>query len=525
MRRLARVTRVVALVAAVLPLFAPHLAGAQSSAFVPLDDAAYGYIDALVARGRLWRLAALERPYRVGDVLRALTSDTVASSPAVRRLAAAAVAAVAKYDVSNVPGATADEDALRIAVTPYLFATEETSGIRDLMRADSTRHLRPGFGGVGIVNMGALVVAARAVEDTRLKDDPEYLGQKNRWYVGRMQDAYIDGQFRYAELFAGRLGRNWGPSQLDGLLIGHYAYSYDHLYVKLGVPALTLSGVVTRLDDAVQSGGTTSDVARRYLGAHKLATHLGRFEASISEAVVYGGVGEGLRPAYANVVTPFILSEVSDNNPGNILYGTDMSWRSSVGQFAGQFLLDDVAKNSCGLSCQKPNSYGYTLQAEGVPLWRYQRLYASYTRVANLTYRNETWYDVYTYQTVGLGRGYSDYDELRGGVDLLAPVGIPLRVYAAYRRQGEGDYREPHPTPDQYANTAQFLQGVVQRTARAAVSGTAMAGRFVQLTGDLGVNRVLDAQHIPGARTTSFVGRLQLSIDSPWRLTAALRPE
>jgi hypothetical protein len=460
----------------------------------------------------------------VGAIKRAIAADTTNASAGVRRLERRLAQALVKYDAAGAAADTArpDSDGMHIVVTPYVFATAQTSGVRDLMHADSTSHTRPGFGAIGIVQMGSLVVGTRADEDTRLKDDPQYLGQKNRWYVGRMEDAYIDGQFKYAELFAGRLGRNWGPSQLDGLLIGNYAYSYDHAYVKLGVPALNLSGMVTRLDDGFQTNGTVVDTARRYLGVHKLATQLGRFEASVSEAVVYGGVGEGFRPAYINPVTPFILSEVSDNNPGNILESVETSWRSNLGQLSGQFLLDDVSKNSCGLPCQKPNSYGYTLQAEGLPLFGDQRMYAFYTRVANLTYRNEAWYDTYTYQDVSLGRGYSDYDELRGGLDILSSFGVPLRAYVAYQRQGEGSYLLPHPTPAQYPSTAQFLQGVVQQTTRAAISGTATLCRFIQMNGDVGVNRVINSQNVVGAKVTSFVGRFQVLIESPWFLRGTL---
>jgi hypothetical protein len=105
------------------------------------------------------------------------------------------------------------------------------------------------------------------------------------------------------------------------------------------------------------------------------------------------------------------------------------------------------------------------------------------------------------------------------------PCGLPIRPYVAYQRQGEGNYLEPHPLPAQYPTTAQFLQGIVQRTTRAAISGSAMVGRFVRITGDVGVNHVLNSQHVTGATITSFVGRLQVTVDSPWRIAAALRPE
>ncbi|HEY4671124.1 MAG TPA: hypothetical protein VIG78_03570, partial [Gemmatimonadaceae bacterium] len=44
-------------------MMAPVALQAQASAYVPLDDIAYTYVDALMARGALGELAVLERPF------------------------------------------------------------------------------------------------------------------------------------------------------------------------------------------------------------------------------------------------------------------------------------------------------------------------------------------------------------------------------------------------------------------------------------------------------------------------------
>jgi len=44
-------------------LAAPSATRAQASAYVPLDDVAYTYIDALMARGLFNELSTLERPF------------------------------------------------------------------------------------------------------------------------------------------------------------------------------------------------------------------------------------------------------------------------------------------------------------------------------------------------------------------------------------------------------------------------------------------------------------------------------
>jgi len=493
-----------------------------ASAYVPLDDNAYVYANALIARGRLRALSQLERPYRVSEFKLAMARDS-GGSEAIQSLYRRLNEALVRYDVSDI---APDSAVMRFVVTPYLVATAQTSGQRELMLADSVSRLRPGFGGVGIVQFGSMVAGTRAYDDPRLKDDPEFLGQKNRRYVGRMEDAYVSAQFRYGELFLGRLGRNWGPPQLDGLLLGHSAYTYDHAYVKIGLPALHLSTIVTRLDDATRSNnGGGTDSANRFFSVHQLAARFGAFEAAVSEAVVYGGASENFRLNYVNPLTPYILSEVLEKSPGNIVMGADLSYRSNVGNFGAQVMVDDITKDHCAGACAKPNSFGFTLTAEGVPFLDEHRLFASYTLVSSLAYRNEEWYDVYTSQQVGLGRAFADYDEIRVGADVLLPTGVPVRPYLAYRRQGEGDYRLPHPTVDEYPQTKQFLEGVAQRTTRIGISGASSIARFLHVSGDIGFNYVTNARHVSGTNVSNFEGRVMMTLESPWAFAGALRPD
>jgi len=192
---------------------------------------------------------------------------------------------------------------------------------------------------------------------------------------------------------------------------------------------------------------------------------------------------------------------------------------------SAQGMLDDLIKDHCDPDCTKPNSFGFTVAADGIPLVADQRLFAAYTMVSNLAYRNEEWYNSYMSDSIGIGRGYSDYDEARVGLDLIAIPGVPLRPYVAYRRQGEGDYRLPHPPVSEYTSTKQFLQGVVQHTTRYGVSGVGSIARFVQITGDLGYNHVTNAQHVTGAARSSFEGRVTVTLESPWRFAQTFNPE
>jgi hypothetical protein len=402
----------------------------------------------------------------------------------------------------------ASPDELRASVwlTPYL--TAQTTGRRELMLADGPSAGLPGadirvaFGG------SAYAAVARLRVDRALKTDPEFIGKKDRSLTARMEDAYLSGRWRFAELSFGRVARNWGPAPLDGLQVGHYADTYDHAYLRLGVESLHLSTIVARLDDMTIG---TDSVAQRYFTAHRLAVRWRRLEIAASEAVVYGGIARGFEPSLANPLSVLDLLQYNERQSLNVSYGLDAAWRTAThGLYVGQLLLDDFQIDRCGIRCKEPASVGYTLLAEGVPLAGDARSFASYTRVTNLTYRSANVWERYTSFDLSLGRGESDYDESRVGIELAPTLGGPLRLYGAYRRQGEGDYRKPFPPVADNPTTPLIFAGVVTRVTRAGAQWTT-SGR-ISLTADMGYNWVTNADHVSGRRDDGVEGRIRVSI-------------
>jgi hypothetical protein len=159
-----------------------------------------------------------------------------------------------------------------------------------------------------------------------------------------------------------------------------------------------------------------------------------------------------------------------------------------------------------------------TLSAEGLPLAGDQRWFASYTRVSNLAYNNKNPDEHYEVFGVGLGRGFSDYDEARLGLDLALLPRTPLKFYVAHRRQGEGSYNAPFPAPADYAITPGMFQGVITGVTRVGLSGSSR-WRDVELGGDLGINRVTNDRHIVGDTRTGFEGRVKLAIEPKWSVS------
>ena len=522
---------VATLCSAVIVLGAPRGASAQAvdsapasgarsraaSPYMPLDDAAYRYIDALLARGALRSLSMLERPYLVGDVRRAIAGTDSSRQGRVARGWIAALDRALDRVAPRARTDDGDDPVLRGAL--LVGGTVESSARRELTRADDSTGAHAAIAGRGVMAAGPVVAVVRIALDQRLKDDPEFSGSKIRSVTGRTEDAYVTAQWRWATLFAGRQSRSWGPSPLSGLQLGDAAYSWDHFAGTLGTDRLRFTSVLARLDP--YAAGADSGQYERHLAMHRLQARFGGVEVALAEGVLYGGVGRGTELAYANPLSLYQLAQYNETRDGNVSYTADVAWRTGrAGVLTAQLLVDDLQIDRCSTTCEEPASLGWTMAAEGLPLVGAHRAFASYTRVSNLTYRSPQPWERWSSFDVGLARAASDYDEARLGVDLALLSAAPLRAYVARRRQGEGDYRLPFPPTSDYGTTPAFLAGVVERTWRVGVSGGGVVSGFLEIAGDIGYNTVQDADHVGGRSRAGVEGRLRGTVHlvSPaWR--------
>jgi hypothetical protein len=494
----------------------PAALHAQASPYLPIDDISYKYIDALMARGVLHGLSSLERPYYAGRI-RAAVDSARSESPGriVTTYLDALSAAIGRYEL-RITDTAGNRRPFTAKASFDFYATGQSSSQRELMLADWNEDVKPGIAGYFVMGGGHLASSVRAILDNRLNTDPDFAGRKDRSIAGRTEDAYIGGQWKYAEASFGRIGRSWGPIGFSGLQLGNDAYTYDHLYSRIGTERIHVSTVVARLDNYVLSPGVESS---RYFSTHRLAFNRGSFEAGLSESFLYSGVGRGIEFSLVNPLNVYALSWRNEKTDGNLSFGADAAWRSkTLGTLSAQLLIDDIQIDRCDTVCHEPSAYGFTVSGEGLPLVGDQKFFASYTRVSNLAYRTPNVAERYAIYNVGLGRGFSDYDEMKVGVDVALVPRTPLKLYVARRRQGEGDYRVLYPDKALYGTTPGFLDGVVWTTARAGVSGATMIGRDLEIVGDAGVNRSTARFHLSGLSQTKFEGRARVVWVPRWSL-------
>src|SRR5579864_5473517 len=460
---------------AALSLLASWRLGAQSaSPYLPIEHWSTPYIEHLIARGVVVDPTPLTRPWRQSTIVQALKdADTTAMTSAERAQVARIVAALDEKE--SGPRARYDLD-LGVAAANY--------SRRDPLRADSTGHGTVNGGANLDFRFGPIVAVTHPEFDTRLKYDPDWYGKKNRVIAGRTDEAYVSAQWRYGEVFFGSLDRNWGPSAVQGLLLSPNPYSLTHLAVTVGTTGFQLQAWVTQLNDFTDSIGSS---VHRFMVQHRLWVKApDRWTVALWEGTVLSGPDRSLEPWFANLMNLGYLEQVNTNTNVNSFLGLDFQRRGHTSIF-GQFLLDDIQVDKSAASDKKPSSYGLTVGAQGSAAgmaWT-----AFYTRVANLTYRNEDNTMVPLWFGLGTGRNYDDYDQLTLKGSVLTGPGVLLEPELTLLRQGQRDPRLPQPPVSAYPTTAGIFQGVVERTFRVALGARADGSHF-GISGNAGLHFV-----------------------------------
>jgi hypothetical protein len=371
--------------------------------------------------------------------------------------------------------------------------------------------LRPYAELSGWANFGSLVLATRPVAEPRLTADPDWRGRPDLSFTGRIADAYISAQFKYANLFYGQMDRNWGPVGLPGISLSNYGYERQGLGIEIGTRDLKLSAFATDLQDEVDSLGRT---VHRYYFVHRLqARPSRRLILALWEGVVLAGADRNFETRYRNPLSiSYLANTIGLGDKGNVLLGLDVHWRAfGRTTFQGQFALDDFQYQNRDDPGRLPDRWALTLAAFG-PLGPLLAWRAFYTQASSLAFRTFNPFENFTDNEVGLGRNFSDMDQLTFSVAIPLASRWLATPDLTIQRQGEGDINAPFPsTPAEQGQTPQIFIGVVERTYRV---GLGIRGRHgpLDLQANAGLHRIVNWQHEEGRTVNRFEGRLQATL-------------
>jgi hypothetical protein len=493
--------RVLCVATALAGVLMPMRAGAQASPYIPLDDPRLPLLEHLIARGDVEDPSPMVRPFRRADATRVLAAaDTVAARdwPGVPTTLIGRLHAAFEDGPGNLWGLHG-----RVGAQAY------THPRRELLHPTGTSGLRPYVDLRGAATFGSVVLVTRPVVEPRLVDDPDWPGRRDLTVAGRIADAYISAQFKYASLFYGQMDRNWGPVWLPGIPLSNYGYERQGLAIDIGNRDIRLSALATDLRDEIDSLGQT---VHRYYFVHRLQARLSRrLTVAPWEGVIVAGADRNFETRFRNPLSfSYLANTIGLGDRGNVILGADVHWRAfGRTTLEAQLALDDFWTDN---RQRNRDRWAFTVGAQG-PLFVNAAWRAFYTQVSSLALRAFNPTENFTDAGVGIGRNFSDQDQL--SLRMSVPVRGQWLVSPELTmlRQGEGRINDPYPVPDANGvlDTPALFIGIVERTYRAAVGVSGRSGPL-DLLADLGFHHVVNSGYQEGRTDNRFEGRLQVTL-------------
>ncbi len=496
--------------AALVSLAAATSAAAQASPYLPLDDPRLPLLEHLIARGDVDDPSPMIRPFRIGDAVRVLSAaDTAPGAPAgavIHRLHESLAA-----DLGSAEAWWGVE--ARVGGEAY------TQKRRDPLHLGGPGTANP-YGDLALRGvLGPIAGATRASLEPSLIGNPDWPNTAQKNVTGRLIEGYLSAQFKYGSLTYGQLQRNWGPVGLPGIPLSDVSFERQGLELELGTKDVRLSALASDLRPQTDSLGQS---VNRYYFVHRLEAQLShRFQLALWESTLIQGVGRTLETPFANPLSPSVLANsfgIADTG-SNVMIGMDATWR--VGRrttLQAQAALDDFWFNKRN---QKQDRWAFTIAGYGA-LGETLGWHAWYTQVSSLALRTFNPLEDFSDQGVGIGRNFSDDDQLSAFLTIPAGHLGLLTPELTFQRQGEGKIDAPYPPLDANGNqiTPMFLIGTVERTYRIALGVSGREGPF-DIAANGGFHHVVNDQNQPGVTANRFVGRIKVTLD--WRRHGPLR--
>lgn len=498
----------------------------HASPYLPLDHWAHDVLDRWIADGRIDDLSPLTRPWRRAEVARAvrdvgrqrLDDREEGWLDRLRR--------EFRLELRRLDGRRGGGGYLRGRFAAG--GTYRSQTHRDPLRAEldgpfseATLQERLALDVTGAA--GPVAGAFRARRDGQYTEDAQFrdgrvvrrqslsldaLGIDE--FKVRPEEAYLEVQGRYARLGFGRMDRNWGLPRTHGFTRSDYAYSYDELSWRVGSERIFVTGTFTELADA---GGDTA----RHLSTHRLEVRpADGLVLAATEAVIHGGPSRPLDPGFINPLGIWHLQGGGRNAVGQL----DAWWRPAGGLVLYGSLLADATNSPAGEDpscCQMGGTVGLRVPgpAEG---WRLRLQLSS---VQSLAYRTVVPWEEWSVRGLGLGWDKADLHLLTLEGEWMGRPGLTVRPRLDLQALGErsdftGDLRPP---ADELPDFPRVLAGEAELTVRPSVNGRWLPATLgdwgLELSWDLGVSFVRDADHVAGDDRTEFVGSVRAVVRTP----------
>jgi len=344
------------------------------------------------------------------------------------------------------------------------------------------------------------LTARQTLHADRLYDyDPLYPGHRERFARGRVEEAYLQYDWKYGFLRFGRLVRNWGPFIDRSLVLSSNPFSYDALEWQVHSSLFEFRHLFAAFVPNEHFNDSADNRPGRFLAAHALSVMFKKWVTiGITEAMVFRRPQGFPDFQYVNPFSIYSVTNTNQEGKGNLVLG--FQWNVHPGlenlSLRGQLLLDDFQVDRKLTTDREPPHWGLDAGLywrDALPLPMRNLLKAGYQRRSKWVYtvmdNDMAWGEGYTYLSKGLGAPKNDGDSVWAGFSVIGKNHWAGSAVVSYAREGEnGDTSRWHDSdpgnavglPYDYTSK-QFPSGTVESTITLSLEAMAYFKDYADL--------------------------------------------
>lgn len=226
---------------------------------------------------------------------------------------------------------------------------------------------KPGFFHIDLLNnlkFRNITIRQTLDVDKRYEEDPLYPAHPERGVRGRIEEAFIQLDWKYGFFRLGRQKRNWGPFSDRSLILSANPYSFDALEWQIHSSFFEFRHLFAPFYREKWFATDNGFQTNRFLTAHSLNLIFGEWASfGISEAVVFSREKSFPDLHYLNPVSIYTVVNTNQEGDGNLM----LAFQWNVHPFVkfltvkGQVLLDDFQVDDELITDKEPPHYGIDL--------------------------------------------------------------------------------------------------------------------------------------------------------------------
>ncbi len=197
--------------------------------------------------------------------------------------------------------------------------------------------------------------------DKRYDYDNCYPAHKDRAVRGRIEEAFLQVNWKYGFFRLGRMERNWGPFADRSLILSSNPYTYDALEWQLQSSLFEFRHLFAAFPQEKSYWDTNGKIMNRFFAAHALNLILGKWATvGVLESVVFSRDKGFPDFTYVNPFSIYTVINTNQEGVGNLMLGVQWKIHPFTENIAlkGQIVWDDFQVDDSLVTDKEPTHWG-----------------------------------------------------------------------------------------------------------------------------------------------------------------------